>query len=127
MGIFDIFSNDAAEDAAAAQKQGLQAGYGQLSDLLGKGRDVATNYYGNAAATFQPFLAAGTGGTNAYADATGANGAEGQTRARANFQTDPGYQFRLDQGNENVLRNQARTGQLASGATNLDLLNYGQG
>jgi hypothetical protein len=33
----------------------------------------------------------------------------------------------LDQGNQNILRNQAATGQLNSGATNLDLQKFGQG
>lgn len=105
----------------------MNAGYSQASDLLGQGRQAATTQYGNATAAFAPFLATGGAGTQAYADATGANGTAGQTRAKANFQTDPGYQFQLDQGNENILRNQARTGQLNSGATNVDLLNYGQG
>jgi hypothetical protein len=39
----------------------------------------------------------------------------------------PGYQFALNQGSQNVLRNQAATGQLNSGATNIDLQNLGQG
>lgn len=127
MALFDIFGTDAQDAAADAQKSGLEKGYTDLSTYFNKGRDVATTQFNNAAARFAPFLQEGTAGTQAYADATGANGAEGQARARANFQTDPGYQFQLDQGNENVLRNQAKTGQLASGATNIDLLNYGQG
>lgn len=127
MGLFDVFGTGAQDAAADAQKSGLEKGYTDLSAYLGKGRDVATQNYGNAVSTFAPFLAAGNAGTQAYADATGANGAEGQARAKANFQVDPGYNFRIDQGSENVLRNQGKTGQLASGATNLDLLNYGQG
>jgi hypothetical protein len=39
----------------------------------------------------------------------------------------PGFQFALDTGDQNILRNQAATGQLNSGATNLDLQKFGQG
>lgn len=74
-------------------------------------------------------MATGAAGTNAYADATGANGPEGQARAKANFQTDPGYNFQLQQGQENVLRNAGRTGGagIASGGVALDLQKQGQG
>lgn len=125
--MFDIFGTQDQEKAAADQKAGLSAGYGQASDLLNQGRQAATTQYGNATAAFAPFLQAGGAGTAAYADATGANGQAGQDRARTNFQTDPGYNFQVQQGDENILRNAARTGALNSGGTNIDLLNYGQG
>jgi hypothetical protein len=127
MGLFDIFSTKPAEDAAAAQIAGLNAGYNQASDLINSGLNKATTNFNNAASPFQQLYNTGLGGANAYADATGANGAAGYDRAVKNFRADPGYQFALDQGNENILRKQASTGQLASGNTNLDLLRYGQG
>lgn len=127
MGIFDIFTNKNAQDAANAQKAGLTAGYGQASDLLGQGRDALNTNFTSALQPFQQNYGVASGGQNAYADATGANGAAGYANAKANFQTNPGYQFQLQQGNENVLRNASRTGQLASGGTNLDLQKQGQG
>lgn len=142
MSLFDniagFFNGGNAQDAADAQKAGLQAGYGQASGLLGQGRDALTSNLeqgrgaltSNYTAALQPFLQnyqTAQGGYNAYADATGANGAPGSTRAVSAFQTDPGYQFRINQGNENVLRNSSRTGQGNSGNVNVDLLNYGQG
>lgn len=42
------------------------------------------------------------------------------------FTESPGYQFRLDQGNKNILSNQAATGNLASGRTLKALQEYGQ-
>jgi len=39
----------------------------------------------------------------------------------------PGFQFALDTGSQNVMRNNAATGQLNSGKTNVDLMNYGEG
>lgn len=130
MGLFDAFSSKPAEDAAAAQQAGLTAAYSQASGLYGQGRDALTANY---TAGLQPFMqnyATAAPGASAYADATGAGGAAGSDRARSSFMTDPGYQFRLQQGNENVLRNAARTTGTAgtgSGNVNVDLQNYGQG
>lgn len=42
------------------------------------------------------------------------------------FTADPGYQFRLNQGNDNILANAAATGNLASGRTLKALQEYGQ-
>ncbi|WP_426612238.1 hypothetical protein [Bradyrhizobium sp. McL0616] len=42
MGLFSIFSNDDAEQAAAQRNQGLQQGYDQLSNLYGQGRNALT-------------------------------------------------------------------------------------
>jgi len=57
----------------------------------------------------------------------GLNGPQGNANATATLQNTPGYQFALDAGNQSVLRNQAATGQLASGATDVDLQKQGQG
>lgn len=131
MGIFDsltnAFSAQPARDAAQAQISGLQKGYADASGLLGQGREaIQTNY----AAGLSPFLqqyAASVPGQTQYGNAVGANGPQGYADALKNFQTQPGYQFALDQGSQNVMRNQAKTGQLASGGTNIDLQNLGQG
>lgn len=45
MGLFDIFTNDNAEKAAAAQKASLASGYGQYAGLAGTGRDALTGNY----------------------------------------------------------------------------------
>lgn len=127
MGLFDIFNSNVAEEAAAKQKAGLDAGYAKASDALGQGRTALTTNY---TAGLQPFIQnfqTAQGGQNAYADATGAAGPEGAARARAAFMADPGYNYRIEQGNENVLRNASRTGSVASGGTNVDLLKLGQG
>jgi hypothetical protein len=42
MGLFDLFSNDKAEEAAQQRKDGLQQGYDALSGLYGQGRDALT-------------------------------------------------------------------------------------
>jgi hypothetical protein len=57
----------------------------------------------------------------------GAAGGGGTPDIQSLLANTPGYQFQLGQGSQNVLRNQAATGQLNSGATNTDLMQYGQG
>ncbi len=129
MGIFDsisgFFTGQTAQDAAEKQAAGLRQAYGQASDLLGQGRGALTTNY---TAGLQPFLSnygTATAGTKSLTDALGITGDPAQITAR--FQNTPGYQFQLEQGNENVLRNASRTGQGNSGAVNLDLQKQGQG
>jgi hypothetical protein len=125
--IFDLFNNDNAQAAADAQKAAIATGQARATGDLSKGLGLATGSYTAGLQPFQTNLATDQAGQSAYADATGANGAPGNARAVQNFQTGPGYQFQLDQGSQNILRNKAATGQLASGATDVDLQNYGQG
>lgn len=127
MGIFDAFSGDAGRQAAADQQAHLKQGYSDLSGQFDTGRsDLRTNY-GAALQPFQQNYTAAAGGQQAYGDATGANGSAGYDRAVSQFRTSPSYQFSLDQGSENVMRNAARTGSLASGGTQVDLQNLAQG
>lgn len=130
MGLFDLFSNSDAEQAAAQQAAGLNAGYGQLSDLYGQansaintGYNTASNLYGN--------LAASTGaGATAYGDATGANGTAGLQTAMQNFQNSGqygNYGFALTQGLQGLDRTHAAAGNLNSGNADADTLNYATG
>jgi len=105
----------------------LQQGYNQLSDLFGQGRGALTSYGQTGINAPTTAFNQNTQGATQYGNALGLNGAQGNAQAVAGFQNNPGYQFQLDQGNQNILRNQAATGQLNSGGTNLDLLKYGQG
>lgn len=127
MGIFDIFGTGDQEAAAASQKQGLTQGYNALAGQFDQGRNALTTSLANSVVPFQTNLAVGQAGQGAYADATGANGAAGNTRAVNNFQAGPGYQFNMDQMMQNLLRGQEATGQANSGATNTDILTQAHG
>lgn len=126
MGIFDIFTNDNAQNAANAQIAGVNAGYNQLSQLFGQaGGALNTNY----TAAAQPFLqnyGTATAGTTALGNALGLNGAAGNAAATQSFWNNPAISSAINTGSQNVLRNQAATGQLNSGATNIDLQNVAQ-
>jgi Chaperone of endosialidase len=128
MSIFDIFNNNAATQAAQDQIAGLQQGYKVASGAINTGsQDLTTNYM----QALQPFLQnynQATQGTNAYANALGLNGgAASAGSAAAAYASNPAYQFQLQQGDQNVLRNAAATGTTASGATLNALQQQGQG
>jgi hypothetical protein len=127
MGIFDDFGVKDQNAAAGAQIAGINQGLGDLTKSFGQGRNALTTNY---SAGLNPFLTnynqAESGGT-ALANAMGLGGAAGNAAAVAAFQNNPGYQFQLGQGENAILANQAATGQLASGKTNLDLDKYSQG
>src|SRR5689334_20778576 len=136
MGIFDgIFNTGPQQDAAKAQNLGIQAGYGQLSDLFGQGRgaletttgqgqnilygtygqgrnDLSTNY----AAGLQPYMQnfqQAQQGTGALGNALGLNGPQGNAAAIAAFQNNPSYQFGQQQGLD-AIKAQAQAGGMGA-------------
>jgi hypothetical protein len=124
--IFDLFNNNNAQDAANAQISGIQQGEQQATNSINTGLNQATNSYLSG---LQPFInntATANQGTTALGNLLGLNGAAGNAAATQQLQNTPGYQFTLDQGTQNALRNQAATGQLASGGTDIALQNLGQ-
>lgn len=117
MGLFDLFSDKPARDAAAARTAGYTAGYGQLADQFGQGRTAATENYGQGIDLYKNLAGAAQPGANAYADATGANGADGLARAKSNFTATPGYTEGLNLSlNSNDARAASR-GMIGSGNT----------
>jgi hypothetical protein len=126
MGFFDIFGTGDQEKAAQDQISGINKGYGQLSDLFGQGRSAITTNYADALAPFTKNFSDASGGVDQLKKLLGI-GPGGSGDIQDTLSKMPGYQFTLDQGNQNILRNQGATGQLNSGATNLDLQKFGQG
>ena len=117
MGFFsDLFgTSGAATDAANAKIAGLQSAQKYADPLLQQGQQAITTGYGQAQNIFNPINTIGQGGANAYADITGAAGTAGQDRARALFQTDPGYQFARDEALRATERTQGTGGFQGSG------------
>lgn len=127
MGIFDAFSNHDANIAAQQQAAGIAAGKDQATAAINKGSGDLTTQY---TAALQPFLQNQTTanqGTTALGNALGLNGEAGNAAATTAFQNNPGYKFALDQGTQNVDRNQAAAGMLASGNTDKAVADYTTG
>lgn len=113
MGLMDIFSGDKAREAAEAKATGYRVGYSDLSDLFGKGRAALTDNMGKAASYYAPIYDTATKGYSAFADALGLGGAEGNTRAKAGFMNNPGYQVTMDAALDNLDRHASARGNLA--------------
>jgi Chaperone of endosialidase len=126
MGIFDIFGTGDQQAAAQSQIAGLNAGYSQLTDQFNQGRGALNTNYAAALAPLTAQQGTNTAGSNQLASLLGF-GPQGSAGIQNTLQNLPGYQFALDQGSQNVMRNQASTGQLNSGATDTALTQYGQG
>lgn len=91
-----------------------------LADIS-KGVDEAQPYlqqgvdtYGAAQGKFEP-------GVDMYNNSLGLNGQAGYDAAVGAYQHSPGYDFALNEANQNVLRNAAATGGVLSGQTGIDL------
>jgi len=124
---FDIFGTGDQRQAANDQISGINQGYSQLSDLFGQGRGALSTNYAQALQPFTQNYSQANQGTTQLGNLLGLNGASGGATAQKTLENMPGYQFALGQGSQNVLRNQAATGQLNSGATDVALQNQGQG
>lgn len=101
---------------------GLSGVYGanQSKDAANALADAANK----AAEQFKPWVDNGSWAINQAGNMLGRNGADAATAA---FTKDPGYQFRLDQGNQALTRAAAASGTLGSGKYLKDAMTYNQG
>lgn len=74
-----------------------------------------------------PYREAGSSAVATYADLIGVNGPEKQAAAFANFRTDPGYQYSLDEGRRAIEGSAAARGGVLNGGTLKALERFGQG
>jgi len=126
--IFDIFTNNNAQAAAADQIGGLNTGYGLATNAINQGSGDLTNYFGQALQPYTQNYSQAQQGTQALGNALGLNGGPAGAQAAASaYASNPAFQFQLQQGSQNVLRNAAQTGTTASGATLNALQQQGQG
>jgi hypothetical protein len=126
MGLFDIFSNKNAQDAANARIAGINQGYDLASNAVQGGLNTANQYYNSAYGSWAPLAGQGAAGANAYMDALGLNGPAGNARALAGFQNNPGYQAQLQTGVDAIDRGAAARGMTQSGNTLAAEQQYGQ-
>ncbi|MET0723451.1 MAG: hypothetical protein ABWY64_21870, partial [Tardiphaga sp.] len=141
MGLFDAITAKPAK-AAAAQNAGLlntnlERGLGWLDTgkeeglgYLGTGMEQGQGYLDKAGQAFQPLADLGTkygGATTMLQNSLGLGGAEGNQAAVNAFQTGPGYQFAMQQGEEAMGRKRAAGNMYNSGNADIDFINYGQG
>lgn len=127
MGLFDIFNNSNAQQAAQDQIQGIQTGLNQLNNYYGQGANALQTNYAAGLQPFQTNFNNAQSGTTALGNALGLNGASGNAAATAAFQNNPGYQFQLQQGDNAINAAAAANGTLNSGNQLKALSDYNQG
>jgi len=120
-GIFDTIGDWLGLNKGKATIEAAGQNKKIINQLGETGRPIISGIQG----TTGDYLDYGKSGAGLYADALGINGAEGAGRARETFTTSPGYEFGLDQGEQALMRRASALGQLQSGQTNIDLLQYG--
>ena len=104
------------------------------ADAAAKAQELQKQIYDEQVARNQPFAQAGLTAQNRLMEFMGLGGnanAEGYGKyardfGMQDFQADPGYAFRLAEGQKALERSAAARGGLLSGATGKALLNYGQ-
>ena len=106
---------DASKSAAKTQAKSAKDANKLIWDMYQQNRDDS-----------MPWLTAGKGAVGQLSDLT----KEGSDYMRgfnmSDFQADPGYQFRMDEGQKALERSAAANGNLNSGATLKALSRYGQ-
>ena len=130
MSIFDAFSPSKGQQYAGNARQ-------EEKQILKKGKKEGIGYYTQADAQATPYLTDAQAnyknlqgqqqaGYDMYQNSLGLNGQAGYDAAQGAFHQGPGYQFALDQANQNVLRNQASLGALNGGNTLMALSDRAQ-
>lgn len=117
MGIFDLFTGDAAKEAADKNAALLRDNLASGTNTLNQGQSNSLASLDKAGGFYAPLSAKYGQGTNLYLDSLGVNGADGNTRATQAFQAGPGYQYAVDQSLDQARRAAARDGSLAGGNT----------
>lgn len=116
----DLFSTDAADQAAKDKIAGINTGLTQANSALDTGLATANPLYDKAYGDFSALSGKFGKGQDAYNDATGVNGAEGLARAKSTFTSLPGYQEGINMSLDQNDRRAAARGILASGNTVAD-------
>jgi hypothetical protein len=127
MGLFDLFSNDTAEQAAQQRNAGLTQGYSDLSGQYDNARGAINTGANTATGYYQPLMASTGAGAKAYGNASGANGAAGLADATANFKNSGqygAYGVSLNEGLQALDRTHAAAGNLNSGNADTDAMKY---
>jgi hypothetical protein len=125
--IGDLLGGSATKKAAK-RNDALATGFETKGNqYIDTGSAEAKDYLGQAGDVYSGLADRSLGNLDYYKNALGLNGADGSASALSAFQTGPGYEFQMNQGLDALDRRAAARGQLNSGNTSIDTLNYSQG
>jgi hypothetical protein len=117
---------DAAGNAAGAVNAATQQGIAGSQQAVGSANDLLAQLYGQASGLTNPYTQAGAGAVGSLASLLGPGG-EFMQQFQFDPASDPGYQFRLEQGQRALERSAAARGGLQGGGTLKALERYAQG
>jgi hypothetical protein len=120
-GVFNQM-NDIGEKALKFGKKNQGRAIDTITSNYNRGQDTL----GDAVGLWDPVIGQRDQATEMYMNSLGLNGQEGYDAALGAYQQGPGFQFALDQANQNVLRNNAAMGGVASGNTAMALSDRAQ-
>jgi hypothetical protein len=117
-----------ATSKALKQNKGLITGFQTTgNNIINTGETKSAGALNSAIDAYQPWVDSGTNANTMYSNALGLNGTEGNAAATGAYQTSPGYDFQLQQGEQAGQRAASAAGMLNSGNTLTALTEYGQG
>lgn len=127
-GFFDtLFGGGAEREAADKNRQALATYQTQGLGALDKAYGASSGYLTDAGNLYSGLSDKYGKATTLGLDALGVNGADGNARATAAFQSGPGYQFTLDSGLDALNRRRAGAGMADSGNADVDAIKFGTG
>ena len=118
--------NRAQEQALAELRRGKAEGIAALKEGQTGAVGALGDYYGQGIGYQQPYMGAGAGATNQLAALFGQGGAYTQQPTLEQLQIDPGYAFRLQQGQQAMESALGSSGLRGSGAALKAATRYGQ-
>jgi hypothetical protein len=127
MGIFDIFTNDVAQQAAGQQIAGINQGLTAATGNINQGISALNTDYTAALKPFTENYGQATAGTTQLGNVLGLNGQGGSDAALTALRNTPGYQFQQQSQDATVNAQAAATGTNASGNQLLALNKVNQG
>jgi hypothetical protein len=117
-----------ATTKALKQNKGLITGFQNTGNsIINTGEEKSQGALDSAIGAYQPWVDTGKTANTMYSNSLGLNGASGNEAATGAYQTSPGYDFQLQQGEQAAQRGASAAGMLNSGNTLTALTEYGQG
>jgi hypothetical protein len=121
-----IMGSNAASSAASSQSAAAQAASQASLTATRETNAMQKDMYDQNVKRQQPYVDAGMGSLNALQQGLAPGGQFTKTFGSGDLGLDPSYQFRLNQGTQNLNASAAARGLLGSGQNLKDITDYGQ-
>lgn len=117
-----------ASKAAQLQEQNAREGLGTMRERTLNANDVLAQYLNNSIGTLEPYNTSGVSALDSLINGIkGGNSELNRPFTMADFQADPGYAFRQQQGEQAINRNAAAKGSVLGGGTLKSLQRFNSG